>query len=83
MMYLTCVHLSHTIIHHNVWVKNYGLQLRGHQNAQKPRKDAEFNTKERAWMKISTKKELKYQPWYNDEGYQPINPKLINITVLQ
>ena len=54
-----------------------------HKNTQKPRKDAEFNIKERLWMKISTKKELKYQPWYNDEGYQPVNPNLINITVLQ
>ena len=50
---------------------------------QKPWKDAEYNIKERLWMKISTKKELKYQPWYNDEGYQPVNPNLINITVLQ
>ena len=55
----------------------------GYKNTQKPWKDAEFNIKERVWIKISTKKELKYQPWYNDEGYQPVNPNLINITVLQ
>ena len=54
-----------------------------HKNTLKPTEDAEYNIKERFWMKISTKKELKYQPWYNDEGYQPVNPNLINITVLQ
>ena len=46
-------------------------------------KDAEYDTERRLWQKISTKKELKYQPWFNNEFRDPVNPKLYNTTVLQ
>ena len=47
------------------------------------KKDAEYDIERRLWQKISTKKELKYQPWFNDEFRDPVNPKLYNTTVLQ